>query len=716
VNAAHKALIAALAVTLICARSAFAQAPPQALTGTLLVVWGDPDPRLGIGGETRYELATPGGIRVPLRIDAAQSGAVRNFRKLVTVNGRYAVTQQPGTVNQDTFVVDGITTNGDVVSLPPPAPTSGTKRVVFLLVRFSDDSDVPHAPSFYTDLNNPDTPPPGAQFPTTINGFFKKTSYGAFGWDGYVAGAGGLGAPQGWLTLPHPSSYYLQSPCDPAAACGAKTFELGDDATALGRAAGVDFRNFDTINFVLSNDLGCCAYGGSYYSAADGKSYGATWAPPWAQDATFYAHELGHSLGLPHSGWVYFAYDSPWDSMSRSASAAFIPCGSYFSAESDNVIELNCREPGDGYIAAHKDFLGWIPTANQLVIDGPYEGTVSLEANSLPLSSAVKMIKVCLAGLPCTGSSAHYLTVEARVKGLGTTSQFDNSIPDDGVIIHDVQMDRHPIEGPCFWNSQSGWAQPIDSTPGDYDSVNCTSQPFSYPNALDNAQWAQGQTYTAAAYGLTISVLARTTTTFVVSVSSGGWPSILENPTSQTITAGQSATLTVAAKGAVPLTYQWFRGESGNVAIPIAGATSTSYSTPALTSTTRYWVRVSNAKGSADSSSAVVFVAFTDDPLISNVTPMKVIHITELRQRIDALRVRFRLTPFAWTDAVLVAGSTPIRAAHLTELRTGLAQAYVAATVSPPIFSDAAPEIATTVIRALHFEELRTSVHLLEQR
>ena len=74
-------------------------------------------------------------------------------------------------------------------------------------------------------------------------------------------------------------------------------------------------------------------------------------------------------------------------------------------------------------------------------------------------------------------------------------------------------------------------------------------------------------------------------------------PTITTQPQSQTIASGQTATLSVAATGTAPLRYQWYVGPSGTTTTPIAGATASSYTTPALTSTTSYWVRVSNASG-----------------------------------------------------------------------------------------------------------------------
>jgi M6 family metalloprotease-like protein len=392
---------------------------------------------------------------------------------------------------------------------------SGTRKVIFLLLEFSDDTAVPHQPAFYTDMTNPLTPPAGEVFPATINGFFTKTSWNKFSWVGDVGGVGGVGASV-WLTLPQPKSYY--APCGWDSSC-ANLQQLGDDGTALGRAQGIVFTNYDNINFVLSNDLDCCAWGGTYYSSVDNKTYGATWEPPWGQETGTYSHEMGHSIGLPHSGWVYYSYDSPWDVMSDRTSANTVVCGSYFSINDNGTDDVLCTEPGDGYIAPHKDYLGWIPSANLVTTDTNSSVTVNLEADSLPLSSAMKMIKICKVGVSCSGTTAHYLTVEARVTGLGTNSQYDNGLPGEGIIIHDFQADRSPISGPCFFNDQSGWALPIDSTPGDYDSVNCNFGGRTYPNyALFNAQWSPGQTYTNSTYGVAVTILSRTGSTFVVSV------------------------------------------------------------------------------------------------------------------------------------------------------------------------------------------------------
>ena len=105
---------------------------------------------------------------------------------------------------------------------------------------------------------------------------------------------------------------------------------------------------------------------------------------------------------------------------------------------------------------------------------------------------------------------------------------------------------------------------------------------------------------------------------------------------------------------------------------------------------------------------------FTDDPIRPGSTPVRAIHFAELRTRIDALRRRASLTPFAWTDPVLTVGATPVRLAHLLELREALAAAYLAAGRGAPAWTDTAPTAGTTLIRAAHLNELRTAVTALE--
>ena len=90
-------------------------------------------------------------------------------------------------------------------------------------------------------------------------------------------------------------------------------------------------------------------------------------------------------------------------------------------------------------------------------------------------------------------------------------------------------------------------------------------------------------------------------------------PSISSQPADRTICTGSTAMLTVAAEGTTPLHYHWYQGNSGDTSVSV-GTDSDTFTTPALTATTSYWVRVSNSFGTADSNTATVTVVTEGGP------------------------------------------------------------------------------------------------------
>jgi hypothetical protein len=83
-------------------------------------------------------------------------------------------------------------------------------------------------------------------------------------------------------------------------------------------------------------------------------------------------------------------------------------------------------------------------------------------------------------------------------------------------------------------------------------------------------------------------------------------PTITTQPLNQTVTAGQTATFSVVASGTAPLSYQWQKNGAN-----IAGATSSSYTTPATTTSdsgSTFVAVVSNSAGSATSNAATLTV------------------------------------------------------------------------------------------------------------
>ena len=101
-------------------------------------------------------------------------------------------------------------------------------------------------------------------------------------------------------------------------------------------------------------------------------------------------------------------------------------------------------------------------------------------------------------------------------------------------------------------------------------------------------------------------------------------PTITTQPASRTVTAGQSATFTVAASGTAPLSYQWQKDGAN-----LAGATSATLTLSSVTSANAgsYRAVVSNSAGSATSAAAtltvnpaVVAPAITTQPASQTVT------------------------------------------------------------------------------------------------
>jgi hypothetical protein len=114
----------------------------------------------------------------------------------------------------------------------------------------------------------------------------------------------------------------------------------------------------------------------------------------------------------------------------------------------------------------------------------------------------------------------------------------------------------------------------------------------------------------------TISLTGIGSTTSAVAVA----PSITTQPASRTVTAGQTAAFTVAATGTAPLTYQWKRNGTA-----ISGATSSSYTTPATTSSdngAQFTVAVSNSAGNVTSNAATLTVGGTTPPLTISTTSL----------------------------------------------------------------------------------------------
>lgn len=103
---------------------------------------------------------------------------------------------------------------------------------------------------------------------------------------------------------------------------------------------------------------------------------------------------------------------------------------------------------------------------------------------------------------------------------------------------------------------------------------------------------------------------------------------------------------------------------------------------------------------------------FADGPLIAGSSVIRAVHVTELRTRIDALRARYGLAPYAYTNSSIIAGTSILMAADILELRAALAETYAAALLPPPTYSTS-PASGVAVVVA-DIADLRAALIAIE--
>ena len=438
------------------------------LSGILNIIFGDCEAR-GDSHVVYYLYTGPGEY---VRIHPSTPVPLNYQGKQVAVTGVFNALSSGGIINATAVTLLDDTPVSPVVS--------GTRRIAMLLLKYSDSAAyTPNTATYYTNLMNPAT--------NSVNGFYREESYNLLSIQADV---------YGWYTLPQPRSYYVAGGIS---SCGTANLGLIASHGVAVADPYVYFPTYNDVSFVMNDYLDCCAWGGGVTITADGqtKSYGATWEPPWAQNVGVYAHEIGHSIGCPHTGFVGGnTYDSVWDVESGGSSFNQVWRGSYYSVAAGGVtLNLYSADPCH-HIAYHKINMGWIDKWH--LETGTWTTTVTLNALA-GTRTGFMGIKVYVRG---ENPAKKYFTVEAR-----TRINYDQWLPADGVIIHFVDQDRMvPGAAGTDWVP----AYPIDANPG--------------TATLSDAQWGVGTTYTNAGYGLSISVLSKTGNSYQVRIT-GGWVS-----------------------------------------------------------------------------------------------------------------------------------------------------------------------------------------------
>lgn len=115
----------------------------------------------------------------------------------------------------------------------------------------------------------------------------------------------------------------------------------------------------------------------------------------------------------------------------------------------------------------------------------------------------------------------------------------------------------------------------------------------------------------------------------------------------------------------------------------------------------------------------VLAPAWTDPVLTPGKTPVKAIHVLELRSKINDMRAAYGLERVTWTDT-LSAGSGPVKAAHIAELRTAMEQVrdqvnnFNKSNINNklPAYTWVAGLERNKPIKAAHLAELRAAVEM----
>ena len=127
-------------------------------------------------------------------------------------------------------------------------------------------------------------------------------------------------------------------------------------------------------------------------------------------------------------------------------------------------------------------------------------------------------------------------------------------------------------------------------------------------------------------------------------------------PVTVTATATSPTSVTITWTGSTgAASYELLR-HGGTGLDFFAPTTGQSYVDNFVVADTAYLYRVRSVDGVSGATSfysdpdLATTIMFTDDPLAQSITPVKAIHITELRTAVSAVRVLAGLAPFTFTD------------------------------------------------------------------
>lgn len=451
------------ALALFFAFASASQAQQGQLTGTLDILHGDPPTQPGGSRNPlrppifRYFIRGDDGTRTELQIDEATLARAGGARALEGKRVTVTMPSGPAPAAAARRPVHSIRPAGGpgIATLDPAKPDiTGKQSFAVILCAFADSTSHPPSAQYFTEMLAVNRP--------GLDHYWREVSYNKVN----IANS----AVFDWKGLPGARSTYHTEDEDGQEL--AKTDLLLADCTRA-HDERVNFANFQGIAMVFDRGL----EDGTQYGDRQEHTLDAVkreWAVAWLSarpDQNEVAHEMGHGFGLPHSSGPYTeTYDSPWDVMSRGKDCSFLGIPS-------PDFPFGCN--GTHTIAAHKDFLGWIPTFTNgakraLTLPAGGRAIVTLARLAQPGTTGHLLARV-----PFPGSSTKFYSVELRQpvgydEGVAATRPV--------VVIHmiDTTLDQRN-------------AQVVD--PDNNGSV-----------SDDGAEWKAGETFTDMTNRITIRV------------------------------------------------------------------------------------------------------------------------------------------------------------------------------------------------------------------
>jgi len=260
-------------------------------------------------------------------------------------------------------------------------------------------------------------------------------------------------------------------------------------------------------------------------------------------------------------------------------------------------------------------------TSTVTTAGGPPSGNVAFLDSNVTIGSAPLVNGTATFSTPALTPGSHNLSAffEPTTNVQSSTSN---------VVVQ--QVDSCPMVAPpshlnvAFFGSSSGCTA-MNGVPCNRGEQIGFSIPGYAVQSCDQATWTFGDASNATggivthAYNGSGSFSVAVTVTNVRGTGSGSAtvnvaddaqcvaPAIVGQPAGAVIGPGEQVTLNVTATGTATLAYEWYEGVAGDVSNPLAGTMSV-MTTPHLASSRRYWVRVRNGCGKADSLAALLTV------------------------------------------------------------------------------------------------------------